>query len=148
MSPARAGSRLRHAAEGRTADGNAPGHGSGRRARVAGFRITGTKEAGIFLPTSVNAPKTSVAARVNGDSELARRGCSFCHDSDRFAHRGSDSRDRASDRSDRYVASLALIVAACLLAAWILATRAARLDPMQTLRQESSRTTAERLRRN
>jgi hypothetical protein len=35
-----------------------------------------------------------------------------------------------------------------LLAAWILATRAARLDPMQTLRQESSRTTAERLRRN
>jgi hypothetical protein len=56
---------------------------------VAGFRITGTKEAGIFLPTSVNAPKTSVAARVNGDSELARRGCSFCHDSDRFAHRAA-----------------------------------------------------------
>jgi ABC-type lipoprotein release transport system permease subunit len=35
-----------------------------------------------------------------------------------------------------YAASLLLIVAACLLAAWIPAKRAARLDPMQTLRQE------------
>ena len=35
-----------------------------------------------------------------------------------------------------YVSSLLLIVAACLFAAWIPATRAARLDPMQTLRQE------------
>jgi ABC-type antimicrobial peptide transport system permease subunit len=35
-----------------------------------------------------------------------------------------------------YAASLLLIVAACLLAAWIPASRAARLDPMRTLRQE------------
>ena len=35
-----------------------------------------------------------------------------------------------------YAASLVVIVAACLLAAWIPATRAARLDPMRTLRQE------------
>jgi len=35
-----------------------------------------------------------------------------------------------------YVASLLVIVAACLLAAWIPASRAARLDPMRTLRQE------------
>jgi predicted permease len=35
-----------------------------------------------------------------------------------------------------YVASLLAILAACLLAAWIPATRAARLDPMRTLRQE------------
>jgi hypothetical protein len=35
-----------------------------------------------------------------------------------------------------YAGSVLLIVAACLLAAWIPATRAARLDPMQTLRQE------------
>jgi ABC-type antimicrobial peptide transport system permease subunit len=35
-----------------------------------------------------------------------------------------------------YVASLLSIVAACLLAAWIPASRAARLDPMRTLRQE------------
>jgi ABC-type antimicrobial peptide transport system permease subunit len=35
-----------------------------------------------------------------------------------------------------YAASLLVIVAACLLAAWIPATRAARLDPMRTLRQE------------
>jgi hypothetical protein len=35
-----------------------------------------------------------------------------------------------------YVASLLVIVAACLLAAWIPAARAARLDPMRTLRQD------------
>jgi putative ABC transport system permease protein len=40
---------------------------------VAGFRFTDTEDAGIFLPTSVNAPKTLVAARVTGDSEIARR---------------------------------------------------------------------------
>jgi ABC-type lipoprotein release transport system permease subunit len=35
-----------------------------------------------------------------------------------------------------YAASLIVIVAACLLAAWIPATRASRVDPIQTLRQE------------
>ena len=40
---------------------------------VAGFRFNDIKDAGIFLPTSVNAPKTFIAARVNGDSEIARR---------------------------------------------------------------------------
>ena len=35
-----------------------------------------------------------------------------------------------------YVASLGVIVAACLLAAWIPAARAARVDPMRTLRQQ------------
>ena len=39
---------------------------------VAGFRITDTTGAGIFLPTSINAPNTSVAARVTGDSGVAR----------------------------------------------------------------------------
>ena len=40
---------------------------------VPGFRFTEAKDAGIFLPTSVNAPKTWVAARVKGDADLARR---------------------------------------------------------------------------
>jgi ABC-type antimicrobial peptide transport system permease subunit len=35
-----------------------------------------------------------------------------------------------------YAASLLVIVAACLLAAWIPASRASRVDPMKTLRQE------------
>jgi predicted permease len=35
-----------------------------------------------------------------------------------------------------YLSSLGVIVAACLLAAWIPAARAAKLDPMRTLRQE------------
>jgi ABC-type lipoprotein release transport system permease subunit len=35
-----------------------------------------------------------------------------------------------------YLASLGVIVAACLFAAWIPAARAARVDPMRTLRQE------------
>jgi hypothetical protein len=40
---------------------------------AAGFRFTDFADAGLFLPTHVNAPKTSVVARVVGDSELARR---------------------------------------------------------------------------
>ncbi len=40
---------------------------------VAGFRFTDSEDAGIFLPTSVNTPNTLVAARVKGDSEIARR---------------------------------------------------------------------------
>ena len=35
-----------------------------------------------------------------------------------------------------YLASLAVIAAACLLAVWIPARRAAKVDPMRTLRQE------------
>ena len=40
---------------------------------VAGFRFTDSGSARLFLPTSVHAPNTWIAARVNGDSELARR---------------------------------------------------------------------------
>ena len=40
---------------------------------VPGFRFTDVKDARIFLPTSVNTPKTSVVARVTGDPDLARR---------------------------------------------------------------------------
>jgi predicted permease len=40
---------------------------------VAGFRFTDTDDAGIVLPTSVDAPQTRIAARVRGDSEIARR---------------------------------------------------------------------------
>jgi predicted permease len=35
-----------------------------------------------------------------------------------------------------YLSSLAVIVAACLVAAWVPASRASRVDPMKTLRQE------------
>ena len=180
---------------------------------VAGFRIIDTREAGIFLPTSVNVPKTSIAARVKGDSALTQRTLV-----DRLARidqnlgmvvtmrtlarletfflqiafwvslvlgglallltvsssqkvtrlilaqttrpvvygllagvalaaslatlviaspAGSTITEivRVTDPI-AYVSSLLLIVAACLFAAWIPATRAARLDPMQTLRQE------------
>jgi len=34
-----------------------------------------------------------------------------------------------------YLASLALIVVVCLLAAWVPAARAAKVDPMRTLRE-------------
>ena len=44
--------------------------------------------------------------------------------------------DRARHRSGGLCRSLLVIIAACLLAAWIPATRAARVDPMRTLRQE------------
>jgi predicted lysophospholipase L1 biosynthesis ABC-type transport system permease subunit len=205
---------------------------------VAGFRIIDTKEAGIFLPTSVDAPKTSVAARVKGDAAIARRTLVdhltkvdpdlgmvvtmrtvarletfflqiafwvslvlgalallltvsglFSVVSYLVEQRtkeigvrmalGASSRQvtrlilaqttrpvvygllagaglaaslatiliatpaaaaiaeivRVTDPT-AYAASLLSIVAACLLAAWIPASRAARLDPMQTLRQE------------
>jgi ABC-type lipoprotein release transport system permease subunit len=35
-----------------------------------------------------------------------------------------------------YLGSLGVIVAACLMAAWIPAARAAKVDPMRTLRQD------------
>jgi predicted permease len=40
---------------------------------VPGFRITDIKEAGVFLPTRLEAAKTSVVARVHGDPDLARQ---------------------------------------------------------------------------
>jgi predicted permease len=40
---------------------------------VAGFRITDVKEAGVFLPTNLDAPKTFLVARVQGDPDLARQ---------------------------------------------------------------------------
>ena len=40
---------------------------------VAGFRFADIRQAGVFLPTSVTAPKTAVVARVNGDADVARR---------------------------------------------------------------------------
>ena len=40
---------------------------------VAGFRITDVREAGVFLPTTVDAPKTFLVARIRGDADLARQ---------------------------------------------------------------------------
>lgn len=40
---------------------------------VAGFRLTDVEEAGVFLPTSLDVPKTSFVARVTGDPTLARQ---------------------------------------------------------------------------
>ena len=40
---------------------------------VPGFRFSDVKDAGIFVPTSVDVAKTSVVARVRGDSDLARQ---------------------------------------------------------------------------
>jgi len=40
---------------------------------VAGFRVTDVREAGVFLPTTVDAPKTFVVARIQGDPDLARQ---------------------------------------------------------------------------
>ncbi len=40
---------------------------------VAGFRITGVREAGVFLPTIVAAPQTFLVARIQGDPDLARQ---------------------------------------------------------------------------
>jgi predicted lysophospholipase L1 biosynthesis ABC-type transport system permease subunit len=40
---------------------------------VPGFRFSDVKDARVFLPTSVNTPKTSVVARVSSDPDLARR---------------------------------------------------------------------------
>jgi predicted permease len=40
---------------------------------VTGFRFVEIKDARVFLPTSVNAAKTAVVARIKGDPELARQ---------------------------------------------------------------------------
>jgi len=40
---------------------------------VPGFRLTDTKDAGVFLPTSLETAATSVAARIKGDPDLARQ---------------------------------------------------------------------------
>jgi predicted permease len=41
---------------------------------VPGFRVTDVKEAGVFLPTGLEAARTSIVARVHGDPHLARLG--------------------------------------------------------------------------
>ncbi|HEX6162521.1 MAG TPA: ABC transporter permease [Vicinamibacterales bacterium] len=41
---------------------------------IPGFRITDVKADGIFLPTTLDAPKTGLLARVQGDADLARQG--------------------------------------------------------------------------
>ena len=46
---------------------------SASRGTSPGFRFTDVKDADMFLPTSLDAPKTSVVARVNGDPDLARQ---------------------------------------------------------------------------
>ena len=43
---------------------------------VAGFRITDVKEAGVFLPTSLDIAKTSVVARVQGARISPAKRCS------------------------------------------------------------------------
>jgi predicted permease len=40
---------------------------------VPGLRLTGIKEAGVFLPTSLDVAKTSVVARMQGEPNLARQ---------------------------------------------------------------------------
>ncbi len=40
---------------------------------VPGFRFSDIKDAGMFVPTSLDMPHTSVAARVKGDPDLARQ---------------------------------------------------------------------------
>jgi hypothetical protein len=40
---------------------------------VPGLRFTGIKEAGVFLPTSLDVEKTSIVARVQGEPNLARQ---------------------------------------------------------------------------
>src|SRR4029453_2357750 len=40
---------------------------------VPGFRFTDVRAAGIFVPTSLDAPLTSVVARVNGDPDRPRQ---------------------------------------------------------------------------
>lgn len=39
---------------------------------VPGFRLTDVRDAGVFLPTSLDAARTTVVARVQGDPTLAR----------------------------------------------------------------------------
>ena len=39
---------------------------------VPGFRLTDVKEGGVYLPTTLDAPRTSVVARVQGPPNLAR----------------------------------------------------------------------------
>lgn len=39
---------------------------------VPGFRITDVREAGVFLPTTIEAPKTFLVARIHGDPDVAR----------------------------------------------------------------------------
>jgi len=40
---------------------------------IRGFRFSDVKDAGIFLPTTLDVPKTMVMARVSGDPDLARQ---------------------------------------------------------------------------
>lgn len=40
---------------------------------VPGFRLTDVREAGVFLPTTLEMPKTTVVARIQGEPDMARQ---------------------------------------------------------------------------
>ncbi len=40
---------------------------------VAGFRVTDVKEAGVFLPTAIDLPRTLIVARIQGNLDMARQ---------------------------------------------------------------------------
>ena len=60
-----------------------------------------SRKPGIFVPTSVDAPKTSVVARVNGDPDLARQ--ALLDHLTRIDPNMGDDRDHADRRETRDV---------------------------------------------